>query len=78
MAKAIDFKNSNEVVKGPNGNDLPVFYDKTSANIISCWELSKGELEEVSKTGKIWLQVLGYQPPLAVEGINPIEGEFNV
>jgi hypothetical protein len=78
LAKAIDFKDSNEVLKGPNCNDLPVFYDKTSANIISCWELSKEELEEVAKTGKIWLQVLGYQPPLVVEGINPIEGESNV
>jgi len=40
--------------------------------IISCWKLTKEELEEINRTGRVWLHVLGTQmPPVIVNGIKP-------
>lgn len=39
---------------------------------ISCWKLTPQELEEVMKTGRIWLTVMGdTHPGVAVNGIKP-------
>lgn len=47
------------VFKGKNPDDFPV--------IISKWQLSKEDLEEINKTGTIWLQVLGeVTPPIGI------------
>lgn len=40
--------------------------------VISCWKMTKEELEEISKTGRVWLMVCGpTMPPCAVEGLKP-------
>lgn len=52
------------VFKGFNGFNQPV--------VISCWKLTKEELEEVNKTGRIWLYIYGEgMPPVSIEGFNP-------
>lgn len=33
------------------GQNIPV--------VISCWKLTKEELEEINKTGRVWLTVVG-------------------
>lgn len=39
---------------------------------VSCWELSKEELEEVQRTGKIWLRVYGEgHPPVSLGTEDP-------
>jgi hypothetical protein len=48
------------------GNQLPV--------IISCWKLSKEDLEEIQNTGKIWLSITGNgMPPVSLFTDNPFK-----
>jgi hypothetical protein len=40
--------------------------------VISCWKLTKEELEEFQKTGRIWLIICGNtMPPVALTANNP-------
>ena len=50
---------------------LPVFRD--GKDVISCWELNKEDLEEINKTGKIYLGILSgnTQPPVWLSVENP-------
>jgi hypothetical protein len=42
--------------------------------VITCWRLTKEELEEVNRTGRIWLYIHGTgMPPVSVSGSNPFE-----
>lgn len=59
--------------------DLPV-YKGTSKDedyfetpvIISCWKLSKEDLEEINRTGIIWLNITGHgMPPVSLQTENP-------
>lgn len=44
--------------------------------VISCWKLTPEELEEVNKTGRIWLRIWGItMPPVVLEGIKPFKVE---
>lgn len=41
--------------------------------VISCWKLSPEEIEEVKKTGEVWLSIHGeVVPPVRIDGIKPI------
>ncbi len=61
MAHGIDFKGSNTRYGPPRGvseeqcRTLNVF--KNGACIVSCWEFTKEELEEINRTGKVWLSM---------------------
>ncbi len=51
----------------PNGND-------SFPTILSCWRLSKEDLEEIQKTGCVWLSITGTaMPPVSVFTENPFE-----
>ena len=40
--------------------------------IVSCWKLTRAELDEFARTGRVWLIVHGTeQPPVALSGISP-------
>lgn len=56
---------------------LPVFKGKDSEGvpaIISCWALSKEDLEEINKTGHVWLSICGNgMPPVSLFTENPFE-----
>ena len=78
MADLHDFPESNHVWKGgfdtPAGDpvgDLPVHMDADLGVSISCWMLTDAELEEVKRTGQVWLWVWGKHPPVAVSGEKP-------
>lgn len=68
-----DFPERNRVLEKPKGMtdeecfDLEIFTDGNEC--ISCWKLNKEELEEVNRTGKIWLRIVsGYtQPPVSLQ-----------
>lgn len=57
--------------------DLPVFkgtYADGLPSIISCWQLSKEDLEEIQRTGKVWLRIVGHgMPPVSVFTENPFQ-----
>ena len=56
---------------------ISVFQGTTSHGIpivVSCWKLTKEELEEVKRTGRVWLTVLGVtMQPAVIEGISPFK-----
>lgn len=77
----IDFPQKNLVYTKPEGwtdeqcSDLCVWkgdvkiddHGNTAPSIISCWQLSKEDLETVNQTGKIWLAVTAnVQPPVSL------------
>lgn len=74
MAEAIDFEGRNIVFIKPEGmtdeecGSLLAFTD--GQQVISCWKLSEEELEEVKKTGVIWLSVWGQQPPVYLSSLS--------
>jgi len=76
---AIHFEQANHTLKGNGDNvsDLPCFYGKNAQDqpvIVSCFKLTKEELEKINETGVIWLHVLGStQPPVAIDVENPFE-----
>lgn len=40
--------------------------------IVSCWKLTKDELEEFQQTGRVWLMVCGTaMPPVILSGVKP-------
>lgn len=40
--------------------------------VLSCWRLTREELDEVNRTGRVWLLVMGRSmPPASVEGVRP-------
>jgi hypothetical protein len=44
----------------------------TAPTIISCWKLSKEDLEEINRTGCVWLLITGTgMPPVSVAAENP-------
>ncbi len=71
------FAESNKVFTKPKGTtdeqcyDLPVWYGSIPVDeqgthwpaIISCWKFSKEDLEEIQRTGCIWLSITGVEMP---------------
>jgi hypothetical protein len=40
--------------------------------VVSCWKLTQKELEEINRTGRVWLLVYGQtMPPVALDGSKP-------
>ncbi len=40
--------------------------------VISCWKVTREELEEIRRTGRVWLIVPGdIMPPVALSGTRP-------
>jgi hypothetical protein len=74
--KPIRTNTTNCILKGNNDNvdDLPVtrvqYGDGTPA-VESCWELSKEEIDQVSKTGKLYFLCLGTTHPPILPKVEP-------
>jgi hypothetical protein len=66
------FDESNRVLSRPPSmsedecEPLSVFINPNPALVISCWKLTKEELEEINRTGRVWLWIYGptMQPAL--------------
>lgn len=75
--KPVEFEFMNKMLVAPRGQPdvmpLPIFTDGVQS--VSCWELPPEHLEEVKKTGKIWIGIVSgvTQPPLWVSGTCPIQ-----
>ncbi|WP_159039998.1 hypothetical protein [Christiangramia fulva] len=53
----------------PEYETLPAYYNKEEGSMTFCFELDPDELEQVGKTGKIYLKQLTFGRPM-----NPIAG----
>jgi len=62
---AIEFKEQNIVIAKdqPEYIPLPALVDE-NGNVVTCWKLSTDEIEKISKTGELWLQVMTFNQPL--------------
>ena len=50
-----------------------VLYSNGVHGILSCWKMTKEELEEVNRTGRVWLVVVGsVMPPVILSGTHPL------
>jgi hypothetical protein len=80
------FEGQNFVFTKPEGMtdeqcmDLPVWKGDVPVDdagncfpaIISCWRLSREDLEEIQRTGCVWLSITGHgMPPVSVFTENP-------
>lgn len=63
--KPVEFEGQNVVYAKdqPEYNPLPAHRD-SDGTVTTCWELTPEELEEVYKTGKIWLSQMTFNRPL--------------
>ena len=74
MAVAVGFEGANTVFQAPKGkeetvHDLECFQPADKSQIVSCWRLSKEEIEQVNQTGVVWLRIMGNgMPPVYVSG----------
>lgn len=68
MAKPIEFKGHNCTLTAEGCLDLPVYRD--GETVKSCWKLTPEELEEVQRTGEVWVEIWSgpSQPPIFVSG----------
>jgi hypothetical protein len=84
----VDFAESNGVLGKPDCmtdeqcSDLPIhrFLDQENfPQIISCWQFSKEDLEEIRRTGKIWVQTVGITlSPFCLFTENPFQDEKKI
>lgn len=71
MANPVGFEGANKVFLAPpdmeNCGDLEVHQDEHG--ITSCWRMTKSDLEEINRTGVVWLRISGGgMPPVCVSG----------
>lgn len=58
------------VLKTENVKGFPV--------VVSCWKMSAEELEEINRTGRVWLTVMGLSmPPVILNGVKPLGEELD-
>lgn len=86
--QAVSFDESNACLGAPKGmtpeevetlsiwrGDL-LFHgmDRPVTTVVSCYKPTKEELEEINKTGRIWLVIMGAtMPPAALMGVSPFK-----
>lgn len=78
-----NFDESNCVLSAPEGMTaeqvppLSVCRATMAGNVpvvISCWKPTHDELDEIRRTGRVWLMCVGIsQPPVVVMGSSPFE-----
>lgn len=63
--KPIQTKTTNAVYTLEGCHDLPVtrFESNVGIGVEACFELEPGELEEIKRTGKVYLDILGDEVP---------------
>ena len=74
-------KEDNDLAEGDEVECLSVLQSVTPEGtpvVVSNRKLTKAELEEVNRTGRIWLLVLGHSmPPVSVDGCRPMLEDFS-
>ena len=73
----VGFPEANKVLGPPQGmteeecGSLEVYQDEEKS--ISCWLLREEDLKQIQETKRVWLWVVGGQPPVIVSTENPFE-----
>ncbi len=85
MAEACSFDESNLVLSAPEGLEsrvsaLSVYkgLDSGFSTVVSCWKFTQQELDNINKTGRVFIGVMGEtMPPIWVDGNHPFKQESN-
>jgi hypothetical protein len=82
MAVPASFDESNAVLGKPSDmthdqcealSILRVQYEDGTPVVYSCWKLTPAELEEINRTGRVWLGIVGVtMPPAFIAGEKPL------
>ena len=78
MATPATFDRANCVHRGPEGSEIDDLHTWKGEDlhgrdvVVSCWQLDEAERAEVARTGRVWLGVLGGQPPVWLTGVDPL------
>lgn len=61
MAFPVNFRGANLILKAPPGRDDvdPIHVMKNRGMVVSCWQFEPEELEEILKTGQVFLSSMG-------------------
>jgi hypothetical protein len=81
---ASSFDESNMVMDTPKGVDpdfiiplsvcFSVSMEWNAPVTLTCWKVTKEELENIQKTGRIWIAILGHgMMPIYPTGMNPFD-----
>lgn len=63
--KPIKFEQQNVVYAENQEQYIPLPANKNeSGDVITCWELSKEEIQKINETGKLWIAVKTFNNPL--------------
>jgi hypothetical protein len=74
VADPLAFAEANVILYPPDGQQddvIPLHVRRLDGALVSCWQLTAAEREEVARTGVIWLVVEGRrsQPAVALTAI---------
>lgn len=75
--KAVEFdEQSHKIAEDqPEYETLPALIDVEQGVVISCWQLSEAELQEINKTGLIWVSQMNFNEPLQPISITVFKGD---
>lgn len=76
MAEPIPFREANRELKAPVGQEAECssLHTHTDGRVsTSCWRFTKPELDEIMRTGVVWLHVWSgvTQPPVCASAFKP-------
>lgn len=75
----IPFSQSNRCLKPPEGaearcSELDIYVHPDSPEMLSKWKLSQDEIDNINRTGVIWLWVMGTRhPPVVLTTKDPFD-----
>jgi len=74
MGKPSAFDEANTTLLPPPGREsdvLPLPIRRLDGQLVSCWEVTPEEVDEIQRTGKVWLSIWGgvTHPPVYVTGL---------
>lgn len=72
--KPVDFAEKNGTFTSPGCLPLPacICIENDLPTVITCWELTDEQLETLKDTRRVWLAVIGGQPPVYLTTLCPI------
>jgi len=75
--KAVEFdEQSHKIAEDqPEYETLPALIDVEQGVVISCWKLSEAELEEINKTGLLWVSQMNFNQPLQPISLTVFKGD---
>ena len=77
--KPVEFEGVNAVYAKDQPQYLPLPVNRSeNGNLIACFQIGEKELEEIKRTGKLWISIMTFNQPLQPIVVSAYELEHNV